>query len=394
MRRKGQAELIGALIVIIIFFAVLIPLLYSISGTFTASSKAYVKRADFENERISEKLIGNPGTKAIDNVSPLRIRIIRIWVQYKNCTLDFKNTDILLEPGNSSGLLEILELFGIESLSEIKDKVDLIKLVTARGRVFTIKMSDIFGQTAIVSTGQPFSSENVLGDLNYLKPPENPNRGILVEVTEEKGGRPSNYIVIYNYSDQWYSNDGEQWSSINIPNPPESDLDNNEVNELIVVDESDYSEVDIDGKGGGNRASINMTFLRLILTPTEENLDTITIYFKVVTEIWISGQGNPHEIFSQVRVALRKSDGGSPIITAASTAMGLTLVEENGGRVYVTVISGSATFPKNAFSAFNILQPESEYDVSVITDFNLQQSTGLSSYRVEYVAVTGASINW
>ncbi|MDW7970141.1 MAG: hypothetical protein RMH77_07080, partial [Sulfolobales archaeon] len=128
--RKGQAEVIGGLMVVSVLLLIIIPLiLNTMTSSTNVGTRNYVLRSQFEIERWSERLVLSADKTRLENPSTVEVTIVRIWRNISGRSDPYD----LPRPINISvgGYLPINQL--VNNLAELE------AVVTARGRVIKIQ---------------------------------------------------------------------------------------------------------------------------------------------------------------------------------------------------------------------------------------------------------------
>jgi len=393
--REGQAEVIGGLIAISVLLFSIAAIYFLMTSTQSSYSTEFVRRTSFESERSAEKIAVNydPASDSCiaTNIGASSIRIVRLWSGGTYTT-----GDALLAPGQSLSW----------SYSQAPDL-----MVTARGNVFTIKaecekirssatnIQQIISGSGIAST--LFTSENLLNNLRISRGMQ---KGYLYAVINE-----NNYAVFYYNGSKYlcsdYTGNGIVYivhddNDKSIQSQVNWDLDSDGINEAIISSfqtcpNTQQASINIDEytsdvKGSlfkEDSASIKFVFKNLLSVP--QNVDTITIYFKLVAMINVAGGGNPHDITFAPYVEITSSSGLSLKAPASTAVVSRGQSTESG--IYIVVISGYAVFPVRGFG-LNL--PPGAYDLTI--DVQVVQQPGnvnLNRFRLEYLAIVGAYIN-
>lgn len=229
--RKGQAEVIGGLMVVSVLLLIIIPLiLNTMTSSTNVGTRNYVLRSQFEIERWSERLVLSADKTRLENPSTVEITIVRIW---RNISGRSEPYD-LPRPINISvgGYLPINQL--VNNLAELE------AVVTARGRV--IKIQELLPPSQGGEGGEGGGEEAPLGLTgeeitggNYLY-----NYSISVLKCQMGSTNCTTTAVpaIYYYG-RWIANRSNAW--VDITNEVDrgeimySDLDENKAPELVIL---------------------------------------------------------------------------------------------------------------------------------------------------------------
>ncbi|MEM1982630.1 MAG: hypothetical protein QXZ63_03075 [Sulfolobales archaeon] len=374
--RKGQAEIIGGLMVASVLLLIIIPLiLNTMTSSTTVGTRNYILRSQFEIERWSEKLVIN-GTKIV-NPSPVEITIVRIW--------DTNGTPIDISPKNllaGGGTIDITELYsGITSIH------DLDALVTARGRVF--KIEELIpptpggeggeeGGLPLGLTGGEIVGGSYIFDYN------------ITIIKCIYGGSPCGDAIpaIY-HNNTWYVyKDG--WGTatskgINIDLNQAAkyiDMDKNHAPELIVLRRYDNTHYVVFTATDQKDYMYSVKFSRYIRI--EDNTTLISAFLKVVTVSTAEA-----ELSTFIETILSNSNNNA---INMSNYGSLSKVRFPKDVFNVTVYEGYILFPIKQFGYFSsiISNYPGYYDVIVNIYLKPSSSNVDMSSGIEYIAVTAA----
>jgi|GEM_PF-1799436 len=361
---KGQAEIIGGLIVVSTLLLIVIPLIMNLMTTSTTiTTRGYTIRSQFEISRWSEKLISNK--THIINPSSVDIEIVRIWL--KDGTLKEFNPWIKI-PITSSIPIEVL---GINNISEI----DII--VTSRGRVF--KIEELLPPIIIPPIQYPplgLRSEDIIGGQNIY----NVSHIIYANYSRDGTTWHPGYAGFYVDGDGWYINLNGTWVKIDKTGEEAyTDLDNNKARELVVLlNTTDYSVV----KGGlqGNNIKIlyiNITFKDLVYVSNITSF--ITVFLKPLV-----GLSTQADAYVYIEVSLTKSDNRTISISSPAT---LSYTKVARVEAPTVIYQGYIMFPIAQFVGYSILQQNpGYYDLTVLIAAEAESDTDIRC-SLEYVGV-------
>jgi hypothetical protein len=272
-----------------------------------------------------------------------------------------------------------------ESVSLISDNTP-VAIVTTRGNVFEIKSEcEKQAVTGIIYITAPgfISSQNIIGTTRLT------SDQACIEYSLKSENTPvNNAVLVYRNTTGWiYHNctHSDQttygWKIITKPSQSnidfKPDLDNSTVNEAIVAINQTTQLSDINSKQG-NALAITLLFYNI--TRLTNATDVVTIFYKFVVQT--SGGGQPHQASYNPRVALVSLD--SNIVYAAPGAISVSSSGE-----YIGVISGYVVFPRYFYNF-----QAGCYSVEITLEIDPGQSMGITSLRLEYIAITGAEILW
>ncbi|MEM2529089.1 MAG: hypothetical protein QXG40_06800, partial [Ignisphaera sp.] len=190
---KGQAEIIGGIIVLAVFISAIGLLYTTLMQLSSTSTKGFSERASFEAEKSIEKLSVTymNGRCLLVNQGPIPLTIIRIWVSGTPMDID----PLPLEPGGSRSTIA-----GGGQEYEI-DNIDIA--VTGRGNVIEVKRSCETLKRESGSSPPPslFTSEQIL---NTFKISKGLSKGYLyVNIKTSDGSININRAVIYFNGSKW-----------------------------------------------------------------------------------------------------------------------------------------------------------------------------------------------
>jgi hypothetical protein len=375
--RRGQSEVIAAMILIpllIVVFSVVSTSMFKLNVTGVSS---LASRARFEQERVAElfQATKNGDICVIRNTGAVDIEIVRVWVNE-----NFIEVKAPIKKGES---ITQIQLDSGETIDV--SSVDLA--ITSRGTLFKFKemcsvayVIYLYQYTYYNASGL-FSSENIL-NVNKLIGDEYQNKKIITKLNNQPRA------VIYKYGNVWFYNEGNGWTaeysrgiqSKNII----PDLDSNGVNELVVVNNrtssNAFEPVKITDKG---THTLEITFVDLLKVVGEP--DVIYIYYKAITQ---PDNPPPQQISVGIDAILSSSNGTSIAVASGSSAIGSV-------REGFFVITGNVVFPVKAFEAYERAIKAGNYSLTLrFTIYNPSASVSLSNFRLEYIAVVGADFLW
>ncbi|MCC6021919.1 MAG: hypothetical protein LM560_02215 [Desulfurococcaceae archaeon] len=358
--RRGQAEIIGGLIVASALLLIVIPLVINLMTTSTTiTTKGYTIRSQFEISRWSEKILSN--NTYIINVGSVDIEVVRVWL--KNGTLVEYNPWVRI-PVASSIPIEVL---GITNISEVDS------IVTSRGRVF--KLEEIIPPQITIPIQYPplgLRSEDIVGGQS-LK-----NYRIYANYSYDGSKWNPGYAGFYVDGDGWYifNTSSGRWEKISKTSEIEyTDLDSNGARELVVLD-SNFNVVK-SSKGVPRQLYINMTFKELL--NIDSNTSLITVFLKSLV-----GLSDQADVYVYITVFLIKSDNSSVYISSPAT---LSYAKVTGAGFMVVVYQGYIIFPVTQFVGYSKLQQNpGSYDLMISVSAVTQEDVEVSS-SIEYVAV-------
>jgi hypothetical protein len=376
--RRGQSEVIAAMILIpllIVVFSVVSTSMFKLNVTGVSS---LASRARFEQERVAELLQAtkNGDICVIRNTGAVDIEIVRVWVNE-----NFIEVKAPIKKGES---ITQIQLDSGETIDV--SSVDLA--ITSRGTLFKFKemcsvayVIYLYQYTYYNASGL-FSSENIL-NVSKLIGDEYQNKKIITKLNNQPRA------VIYKYGNVWFYNEGNGWTaeySLNIQSKNIiPDLDSNGVNELVVVNNRTSSKafepVKITDKG---THTLEITFVDLLKVVGEP--DVIYIYYKAIIQ---PDNPPPQQISVGIDAILSSSNGTSIAVASGSSAIG------SSGEEGTFVITGNVVFPVKAFEAYERAIKAGNYSLTLrFTIYNPSASVSLSNFRLEYIAVVGADFLW
>jgi hypothetical protein len=386
--KKGQAEVIGGIIAISVLILSITTIYFLTTSTYTSTSTEFAKRTAFEAEKNMEKISisydQNSDQCIVSNVGAIDITIVRQWY------LD--NPNLVVEPANPIKLSVGSSISW--SYSSVPDYI-----VTSRGNVFTVKAECEKIKNTLTTIQIPipspgistplFTSENLL---NHLRLSKGMQRGYLYATIQQSNQKYNKAVLYYNGTRILCSsinNKNNYGVNINF----NWDLDNNAVKEIIISREtqcpnsistiSEYTDYN------WNNFVVEFVFKNLISIPRD--VDTVAIYFKIVAQISVRGQGNPHAITFAPFIELSRQEGNAVFnlqapATVATSNRGLPV-----GNEYLVVFNGYAVFP---VKGFNLNLNEGVYNMIIRIYITEQQgqNVNLQIIRLEYLAIVGADI--
>jgi uncharacterized protein (UPF0333 family) len=388
--KKGQAEVIGGIIAISVLILSITTIYFLTTSTYTSTSTEFAKRTAFEAEKNMEKISISYDQSSdqciVSNVGAIDITIVRQWY------LD--NPNLVVEPANP------IKLSVSSSISwSYSSAPDYI--VTSRGNVFTVKAECKKIKNTLTTIQIPipspgistplFTSENLL---NHLRLSKGMQRGYLYATIQQSNQKYDKAVLYYNGTRILCSSINNKNSyGVNINFDPDWDLDNNAVKEIIISGEtqcpdnistiSEYTDYN-----WGNFV-VEFVFKNLISIPRD--VDTVTIYFKIVAQISVRGQGNPHAITFAPFIELSRQEGNAVFnlqapATVATSNRGLPAEDK-----YLVVFNGYTVFP---VKGFNLNLNEGVYNMTIRIYITEQQgqNVNLQIIRLEYLAIVGADI--
>jgi|GEM_PF-4843769 len=376
--RRGQSEVIAAMILIpllIVVFSVVSTSMFKLNVTGVSS---LASRARFEQERVAELLQAtkNGDICVIRNTGAVDIEIVRVWVNE-----NFIEVKTPIKKGES---ITQIQLDSGETIDV--SSVDLA--ITSRGTLFKFKeMCSVayviyLYQYTYYNVSGLFSSENIL-NVNKLIGDEYQNKKIITKLDDQPRA------VVYKYGDVWFYNEGSGWTAEYSQNIQSKniipDLDSNGVNELVVVNNKTSSNafepVKITERG---THTLEITFVDLLKVVGEP--DVIYIYYKVITQ---PNNPPPQQISVGIDAILSSSNGTTIAVASGSSAIG------SFGKEGFFVITGNVVFPVKAFEAYERAIKAGNYSLTLrFTIYNPSASVSLSNFRLEYIAVVGADFLW
>ncbi|MEM1743426.1 MAG: hypothetical protein QXK95_05610 [Nitrososphaerota archaeon] len=382
---KGQAEIIGGIIVLAVFISAIGLLYTTLMQLSSTSTKGFSERANFEAEKNIEKLtVDYDSTNKrciLVNQGPIPLAITRIWIGGKPIDVD----PIQLKPAES-----------ISSIGEYGvDNIDMV--VTNRGNVIEVKKTcEILKKSRPESTPSSslFTSEDIL-NINRIS--KGLNQGYLyvniIKISSKSSSSSIDRAVVYFNGSYWLcssrNNDkkvfAESFSKISS-----RDMDGNRINEIIIIDIQKCSDISTPenveeyskylDRGNVNYIFVNYIFQNLVYIPNR--VDTVTIHFKLVMDIESGGESKELSLLPTVSI---KGSGGVSISSPSTVSIA-------SSRSGIVVVSGYAIFPIKAFN-LNIAENE-VYNMEINIEIKPPSgsSLNLKAVRLEYLAITGASI--
>jgi hypothetical protein len=386
--KKGQAEVIGGIIVISVLILSITTIYFLTTSTYTSTSTEFAKRTAFEAEKNMEKISisydQNSDQCIVSNVGAIDITIVRQWY------LD--NPNLVVEPANPIKLSVSSSISW--SYSSVPDYI-----VTSRGNVFTVKAECEKIKNTLTTIQIPipspgistplFTSENLL---NHLRLSKGMQRGYLYATIQQSNQK-------YNKAVFYYNGTRILCSSINNKNSYDVninfnwDLDNNAVKEIIISRETqcpdNISTISEYTNYNWNNFVVEFVFKNLISIPRD--VDTVTIYFKIVAQISVKGQGNPHAITFAPFIELSRQEGNAVFNLQAPATVATSNRGLPAGDKYLVVFNGYTVFP---VKGFNLNLNEGVYNMTIRIYITEQQgrNVNLQIIRLEYLAIVGADI--
>ncbi len=381
--KRGQAEIIGGLIVVSVLLMVIMPLIINLMTSSTVvSTRVFSIRSQFEIDRWSEelRLINDGGVYKLSNVGSVDIDVIRVW--YSNGSVVQFGNGVKIPRGASTPLSN----FGVS------DYQDIDRIVTARGRVF--KVEELLPPPQVAPQQCPplgLTSESVIAGYNLMDLPKRRNITITASYFDgDKWVTDNVFPAFYVYCggsaqcdgwDQgWYifNNTIRNWTK--IPKTDEAgyaDLDGNSAYELVLLkkEKEYYSVVSVSLTATRSYGQFNITIGNFTELSNQPSL--IAIYLKAL--IAFTAQA---DALSSVKVVLTKSD--NPLINISSYAV-LSSVKVPGSDINVTIYEGYVMLPVTQFYTFSRITP-GIYNLSVIVSVSAQEKTGVY-LGIEYLAV-------
>ncbi len=365
--RRGQAELIGGLIVVSVIILIVIPLILNmLTSSTTTDIRAYSQRLQFEIDRSSEKLLLINNT--LTNPSPISISIVRIWLMNKT-PVDI-NPPVEIPSGSN---------IGIDSLWN-KDELDA--LVTSRGRVF--KISELIPPTITITPIQypPLGiiGSQVVGGSNLFE------RNVSIDVTCTIGRTPCTYpIAGFYYNNTWYVN-RNGWvpasnANINIcvDQSQYTDLDENKAHELVVL--TNMSRTCFYVPTGNIKANnLVNSYLFKNFTYINESTSIIVIYVKSVVK---SEEAQSVVVLS---VSLIKTDDNTKNVTSYAS---LSSAKVTRAGDLLQIYEGYVMFPIMQFHYFRSIIAGSPgwYDLNITVEVVMQENVYIWN-SLEYVVIS------
>ncbi len=372
--RKGQAEVVGSLVVVSVLLLVIIPLLLSTTiSTTTTGTRNFVLRSQFEIERWSEKLELSVDNTTLINPSPVDITIVRIWTK----TGGPQDVNPITIPAGG-GILPISNLgVGLQELEAI---------VTARGRVF--KISELLPPTPRPPTAPPLglTGEEVVGGSKLF---EQDITVIRCRIDSRNCTDPlpaiyydGTWWVYYNSSVKWVRAD--QVNIIVNVSAEFRDMDKNNAPELLVLHKVGDKYYVVSTNSSAKSLEFAINFSRYVEIRNATTL--ISVFLKTTTA---SSQDVSEQIL--IRVVLSDSFNSSNSISNIAT---LSSAKVPKGSYNVTVYEGYVLFPVVQFGYFyNVISRNTTYyDVIVEVFYTQPQSGGggEAATGIEYIAVATA----
>lgn len=365
--RRGQAEIVGGLIVVSAFLIVLLPLLISLMTTSTiVTTRIHSARSQFEIDRWSERLqlVRDGDAYLLKNVGSVAVEVVRVW--YGNGTVREFSPWVAIEPGASVPIARL----GAVDYSDI----DLV--VTSRGRIFRMVEVQPPAPPAIPPTVPTFLdllAKNItLG--YYLVGRYNGTYGVTARYSTD-GVRWSTAYVAYHNGTTWFVFNAStcSWSvrSLGI-SPGSADLDGNNITELVLLD-SAYGVVN---SGTSKTLAVSLTlyechgrgFIRLT-----RDTELLMIFFKFVAVYDAS------DVNATATIVLREV-GGTRSYSSAAVFSRAKVIEATIRDIY----QGYIIYPIRGFIG--------PYDIT--GDYNLEMKlsvVGVEALHItvnaEYVAV-------
>jgi len=339
---RGQAEIIGGLIVVSTLLLIVIPLVINLMTTSTTiTTRGYTIRSQFEISRWSEKLISN--NTHIINPSSVDIEIVRIWL--KDGTLKEFNPWIRI-PITSSIPIEVL---GINNISEI----DIV--VTSRGRVF--KIEELLPPIITPPIQYPplgISPENIIAGSSMIEK----NHSIIVSCQDDKTSC-SNPIAGY-HNGTWWVNFGTGWipSNVSIKSDEEqyTNLDGNYASELVVLTLSGNQYEVVHGRN----LIVNITFKNM--TQISNTTSMVVIYLKILLS-----SSKDVNVDAIVKVSLINSVNTSMRFDSYATFSSAKVKGAEESKIII--YEGYVIFPLKQFGIFSVgqdtIQQYSDYDIGI-----------------------------
>jgi len=360
--RRGQAEIIGGLIVASALLLIVIPLLINLMTTSTTiTTKGYTIRSQFEISRWSEKLLSN--NTNIINVGSVDVEIVRLWL--KNNTLVEYNQWVKI-PVASSIPIEVL---GITNISEIDS------IVTSRGRVF--KLEELKPPEITIPIQYPplgINPTDIIAGSSLLEK----NLSIIVDCKYD-GKLCSNPIAGY-YNGTWWVNFGTGWvpSNVSIRSGEEqyTNLDRNYANELVVLTMSGNQYVVVNE----GSLTINITFCNI--TEIDGSKSLVAVYLKVL--VWNTDKDS--DTIVEVNISLINSTDSSKQISSYATFSSAKVTGAAGSKL--TIYEGYAMFPLTQFGVFNYVLGSSRSPFNVKISLSGDTAVGNIYMSIEYLTIT------
>ncbi len=392
--KKGQAEVIAAMIMIPLLIVVFSAVVTNMFKTNVVGLSSLASRARFEQERASEEMraVWSNEECEIHNTGSVDVKIVRIWWGDFSEREDL--SDLMIKKGDKISALDGISVEDVELA------------VTSRGNLFPLKNMCVQSRGTVIyniAGGAPFTSEDIL-NMQRLVGTEYQDKKIITKVSGV-----SEAAVLY-WSDypipDWYFNNGTGWYKDIDGNPPppfsttvidnnaqDPDLDNNGINEVTLVSVTKVGRNPpytlrlspiVLSKGGSY--DMNVTFVELLRT--RDYVDVITIYFKFVAYLSTS----PSQQISIGTSAVLEGENGKAF-ASGSTAIG-SYKMGSGGNVFIA--TGSIFFPVRAYEPYEgVIVPNANYNLTLsFTVANPSSNPDLRNVRIEYIAVTGAELRW
>ncbi|MCX8185763.1 MAG: hypothetical protein N3G48_01480 [Sulfolobales archaeon] len=383
--RKGQAEVIGGLMVVSVLLLIIIPLiLNTMTSSTNVGTRNYVLRSQFEIERWSERLVLSADKTRLENPSTVEVTIVRIWRNISGRSDPYD----LPRPINISvgGYLPINQL--VNNLTELE------AVVTARGRV--IKIQELLPPSQGGEGGEGgegggeeaplgLTGEEITGGTELF----NYNISVLTCRYSDKDDTCSNPIpaIYYNRSGivGWWVNRSGGWillpSNDISSSPAYSDLDNNKATELVVLHNDSKTKKYVVLE---DNARYEFSILIRNYTYLKSETKLVAVYLKVLT-----GSRSNFRADTFINVTLVKSD--RPQVKLSSYAT-LSSIKISKSDINVTIYEGYALFPVKQFNYFNttIANNPGYYDVIIEVQAQRHEGSDPISSSIEYVAVVSS----
>lgn len=389
--RRGQAEIIGAVIATGVMLLAITAMFYSIIRLQQSTSDAYAKRIAFESERTLEKLTvrHDPSNNKciINNTGGVDIRVVRVWI-----------SDIEFRDPVEIGFPAIIRRGDVITNYKLEDAP--VAIVTSRGNVFEVKPEcerQAYGRTIIEviygnATGF-ISSQNIIGTYRLT------SNQSCIEYTVEGIAKEKDVVLIYKNDTQWIyhrcnPNDPSTygWKVVLIPSQSKiniaPDLDRSRINEVIVAinktDKVQGSDVVKLLEVGESKSKPNLTLILSFynIIRIRNATDAVTIFYKFV--IQTSGGGKPHQIAFSPYISLILANQSGVVYSAPGS------VSVSSSSQDVVVVTGYVVFPRYFYYFV-----DGNYNIEITLKIDASAgSTGVKSVRLEYIAITGADILW
>lgn len=377
--KRGQAELIGGMIVVTALLMSLGMILVSIIGTSSTSISGISRRTQFELERSLEKLtaVYRGNTCYLKNAGLLPIRVARVWID--SSVVELGGEHITIEAGEEISSISTRAGHAIDIQS-----IDL--LVTVRGNIFQPKtmcenVKPIYHIIRQEFLGY-FTSEHILNPVRVVS---GLSQGYLYAEIKS-GGSTYRRPVVYKdpSSGTWYCSYSADNKGTISGIKLNHDIDNNNVNEIIIVDTTScIMQSPAEWSTGSGRVDVVVSFVfkQLAHIPETATIDTISVFFRLI----LSGPGIGGAA-QQITIA--------PTVIINSTNVTLSApgtVTSAGTRSDLVIASGVVIFP---VKAFNLDISPGVYDLRLDIGI-VAGGVGSSGIRVrlEYMAVIGMEFN-